>query len=157
MVLGAGPGACGKQRGPALYVPTDAAFSLQKHWPPGTQCVTKHDHTKPKPRELVFRKGDMVTIIEAVEVRLMGAQVHTVLRGHGQNGTPVPSAQLPEPVPSFPEGFPLPSLAVKPSCPQGKGWYHARHNETGQEGLLAASALRERGAIRADPKLSLMP
>uniref|UniRef100_A0A8D2PHL7 Tyrosine-protein kinase n=1 Tax=Zosterops lateralis melanops TaxID=1220523 RepID=A0A8D2PHL7_ZOSLA len=106
MVLGAGPGACGKQRGPALYVPTDAAFSLQKHWPPGTQCVTKHDHTKPKPRELVFRKGDMVTIIEAVE---------------------------------------------------GKGWYHARHNETGQEGLLAASALRERGAIRADPKLSLMP
>uniref|UniRef100_A0A8C3QG44 Tyrosine-protein kinase n=1 Tax=Cyanoderma ruficeps TaxID=181631 RepID=A0A8C3QG44_9PASS len=78
------------------------------HWPPGTQCVTKHDHTKPKPRELAFRKGDMVTIIEAVEVRPMG-------------------------------------------------WYHARHNETGQEGLLAASALRERGAIRADPKLSLMP
>uniref|UniRef100_A0A803VT35 Megakaryocyte-associated tyrosine kinase n=1 Tax=Ficedula albicollis TaxID=59894 RepID=A0A803VT35_FICAL len=77
-----------------------------KHWPPGTQCVTKHDHTKPKPRELAFRKGDMVTIIEAVE---------------------------------------------------GKGWYRARHNETGQEGLLAASALRERGAIRADPKLSLMP
>ncbi|XP_031948781.1 megakaryocyte-associated tyrosine-protein kinase isoform X2 [Corvus moneduloides] len=77
-----------------------------KHWPPGTQCVTKHDHTKPKPRELAFRKGDMVTIIEAVE---------------------------------------------------GKGWYRVRHNETGQEGLLAASALRERGAIRADPKLSLMP
>ncbi|XP_074384865.1 megakaryocyte-associated tyrosine-protein kinase isoform X2 [Zonotrichia albicollis] len=78
----------------------------RKHWPPGTQCVTKHDHSKPKPRELAFRKGDMVTIIEAVE---------------------------------------------------GKGWYRARHNETGQEGLLAASALRERGAIRADPKLSLMP
>ncbi|RLV88823.1 hypothetical protein DV515_00015244 [Chloebia gouldiae] len=78
----------------------------EKHWLPGTQCVTKHDHTKPKPRELAFRKGDMVTIIEAVE---------------------------------------------------GKGWYRARHNETGQEGLLAASALRERGAIRADPKLSLMP
>uniref|UniRef100_A0A8D0FY45 Tyrosine-protein kinase n=1 Tax=Strix occidentalis caurina TaxID=311401 RepID=A0A8D0FY45_STROC len=57
-------------------------------------------------RELAFRKGDMVTIIEAVE---------------------------------------------------GKGWYRARHNETGQEGLLAASALRERGAIRVDPKLSLMP
>lgn len=59
--------------------------------------------------------------------------------------------------PPFPEGFPLPSLALRPSCPQGKGWYRARHNETGQEGLLAASALRERGAIRADPKLSLMP
>ncbi|XP_050842129.1 megakaryocyte-associated tyrosine-protein kinase isoform X3 [Serinus canaria] len=80
--------------------------TAEKHWPPGTQCVTKHDHSKPKPRELAFRKGDMVTIIEAVE---------------------------------------------------GKGWYRARHNETGQEGLLAASALRERGAIRADPKLSLMP
>ncbi|XP_071434057.1 megakaryocyte-associated tyrosine-protein kinase isoform X2 [Pithys albifrons albifrons] len=77
-----------------------------KHWPPGTQCVTKHDHSKPKPRELAFHKGDVVTIIEAVE---------------------------------------------------GKGWYRARHNETGQEGLLVASALRERGAIRVDPKLSLMP
>ncbi|XP_055564342.1 megakaryocyte-associated tyrosine-protein kinase isoform X1 [Falco cherrug] len=77
-----------------------------KHWPSGTQCVTKHDHTKPKAQELAFRKGDVVTIIEAVE---------------------------------------------------GKGWYRARHNETGQEGLLAASALRERGAIRVDPKLSLMP
>uniref|UniRef100_A0A8C8BFB3 Tyrosine-protein kinase n=1 Tax=Otus sunia TaxID=257818 RepID=A0A8C8BFB3_9STRI len=90
----------------ALAVPADASFPMQKHWPPGTQCVTKHDHTKPKARELAFRKGDMVTIIEAVE---------------------------------------------------GKGWYRARHNETGQEGLLAASALRERGAIRVDPKLSLMP
>uniref|UniRef100_A0A663F348 Tyrosine-protein kinase n=1 Tax=Aquila chrysaetos chrysaetos TaxID=223781 RepID=A0A663F348_AQUCH len=77
-----------------------------KHWPPGTQCVAKHDHTKPKAQELAFRKGDVVTIIEAVE---------------------------------------------------GKGSYRARHNETGQEGLLAASALRERGAIRVDPKLSLMP
>lgn len=158
MVSGAGPGACGKQRGPALAVPTDNAFSLQKHWPPGTQCVTKHDHTKPKPRELAFRKGDMVTIIEAVEVRPVGAQVHAaVLRGHGQNGTPVSSSQLPEPVPSLLEGSSPPSLAVRSSCPQGKGWYRARHNETGQEGLLAASALRERGAIRADPKLSLMP
>ncbi|XP_051495982.1 megakaryocyte-associated tyrosine-protein kinase isoform X2 [Apus apus] len=78
----------------------------RKHWPPGTQCVTKHDHTKPKAQELAFRKGDVVTIIQAVE---------------------------------------------------GKGWYRARHNETGQEGLLVASVLRERGAIRADPKLSLMP
>ncbi|XP_054037999.1 megakaryocyte-associated tyrosine-protein kinase isoform X2 [Rissa tridactyla] len=77
-----------------------------KHWPPGTQCVTKHDHTKPKAQELAFHKGDVVTIIEAVE---------------------------------------------------GKGWYRARHNKTGQEGLLAASVLRERGAIRVDPKLSLMP
>lgn len=47
--------------------------------------------------------------------------------------------------------------ALRPSHPQGKGWYRARHNESGQEGLLAGSVLRERGAIRADPKLSLMP
>ncbi|NWJ06545.1 MATK kinase, partial [Crypturellus undulatus] len=79
---------------------------LQKHWAPGTQCVTKHDHTKPKVQELTFHKGDMVTIIEAVE---------------------------------------------------GKGWYRAKHNDTGEEGLLAASALRERGAIRVNSKLSLMP
>lgn len=116
MVLGAGPGACGKQRGPALAVPTDAAFSLQKHWPPGTQCVTKHDHTKPKPRELAFRKGDMVTIIEAVEVRPVSAHVHAALRGHGQSGTLVPSAQLPEPVPPFPEGSSLPR-GIPPSFP----------------------------------------
>lgn len=47
---------------------------LQKHWSPGTQCVTKQDHTKPKAQELAFRKGDVVTIIEAVEVSPMGAQ-----------------------------------------------------------------------------------
>uniref|UniRef100_A0A8C6ZSV5 Tyrosine-protein kinase n=1 Tax=Nothoprocta perdicaria TaxID=30464 RepID=A0A8C6ZSV5_NOTPE len=64
------------------------------------------DHTKPKAQELAFHKGDLITIIEAVE---------------------------------------------------GKGWYRAKHNDTGEEGLLAASALRERGAIRVNPKLSLMP
>lgn len=78
----------------------------RKHWPAGTQCVTKHDHTKPKAGELAFHKGDVVTVIEAVE---------------------------------------------------GRSWYRARHNESGQEGLVATGALRERGAIRADPKLSLMP
>ncbi|NXX51771.1 MATK kinase, partial [Tricholaema leucomelas] len=79
---------------------------LAEALPSGTQCVTKHDHTKPKAQELAFRKGDVVTIVEAVE---------------------------------------------------GKGWYRARHNETGQEGLLAGSVLRQREAIRIDPKLSLMP
>lgn len=133
----------GEAEGSSSRCPHRRCLSLQKHWPPGTQCVTKHDHSKPKPRELAFRKGDMVTIIEAVEVRPVGAKGH--------------SAQLPEPVPPFPEGSALPCPALRPSRPQGKGWYRARHNETGQEGLLAASALRERGAIRADPKLSLMP
>lgn len=41
---------------------------LQKHWPPGTQCIAKHDHSKPKARELAFHKGDIITIIEACEV-----------------------------------------------------------------------------------------
>ncbi|XP_044854540.1 megakaryocyte-associated tyrosine-protein kinase isoform X1 [Mauremys mutica] len=77
-----------------------------KRWLPGTQCITKHDHTKPKARELAFRKGDIVTIVEV--------------------------------------------------CQQ-KGWYQAKHNDTGEEGLLSASSVREREAIRVDPKLSLMP
>ncbi|XP_050789735.1 megakaryocyte-associated tyrosine-protein kinase isoform X3 [Gopherus flavomarginatus] len=76
-----------------------------KCWLPGTQCITKHDHTKPKARELAFRKGDIVTIVEVCE----------------------------------------------------KGWYQAKHNDTGEEGLLSASSVREREAIRVDPKLSLMP
>lgn len=65
-------------------------------------------------------------------------------------------AELPEPAPPSP-GCLLPPRALRPSHPQGKGWYRARHNESGQEGLLAGSVLRERGAIRADHKLSLMP
>ncbi|XP_043358798.1 megakaryocyte-associated tyrosine-protein kinase isoform X3 [Dermochelys coriacea] len=74
-----------------------------KRWLPGTQCITKHDHTKPKARELAFRKGDIITIVEQ------------------------------------------------------KGWYQAKHNDTNEEGLLSASSVREREAIRVDPKLSLMP
>lgn len=116
---------------------------MQKHWSPGTQCVTKHDHAKPKGQELAFRKGDVVTIIEAVEVSAMGAV------RDGRDGIQCRQLCCWSQVPS--------SLALRPSCPQGKGWYRAKHNGTGQEGLLAASALRERGAIRADPKLSLMP
>ncbi|CAM5176831.1 unnamed protein product [Eretmochelys imbricata] len=77
-----------------------------KRWLPGTQCIAKHDHTKPKARELAFRKGDILTIVEV--------------------------------------------------CEQ-KGWYQAKHNDTGEEGLLSASSVREREAIRVDPKLSLMP
>ncbi|XP_055074264.1 megakaryocyte-associated tyrosine-protein kinase isoform X2 [Misgurnus anguillicaudatus] len=38
-----------------------------------------------------------------------------------------------------------------------KGVYRARHNTTGEEGLVSASNLREREAVRIDPKLSLMP
>lgn len=45
---------------------------LQKTWPPGTQCVAKSDHTKPKPNEIFYRKGDILTILglELLMVRL---------------------------------------------------------------------------------------
>ncbi|XP_057565095.1 megakaryocyte-associated tyrosine-protein kinase isoform X1 [Hippopotamus amphibius kiboko] len=78
----------------------------QRRWAPGTQCITKCEHMRPKPGELAFRKGDVVTILEACE---------------------------------------------------NKSWYRAKHHASGQEGLLAAGALREREALSADPKLSLMP
>ncbi|XP_051763666.1 megakaryocyte-associated tyrosine-protein kinase isoform X3 [Ctenopharyngodon idella] len=38
-----------------------------------------------------------------------------------------------------------------------KGEYRARHNTTGDEGLVSGSNFREREALRIDPKLSLMP
>ncbi|XP_039622658.1 megakaryocyte-associated tyrosine-protein kinase [Polypterus senegalus] len=77
-----------------------------KSWVPGTQCVAKSDHTKPKPGELAYRKGDFVTIMEVS---------------------------------------------------QTKGFYIAQHNQSGEEGLISASSVREREAIRVDPNLSLMP
>ncbi|KAF0887307.1 MATK kinase, partial [Crocuta crocuta] len=40
----------------------------QRRWAPGTQCITKCEHTRPKPGELAFHKGDVVTILEACEV-----------------------------------------------------------------------------------------
>lgn len=49
-----------------------------------------------------------------------------------------------------------PPPPLSPS-PQNKSWYRAKHHASGQEGLLAAGALREREALSADPKLSLMP
>ncbi|XP_049979336.1 megakaryocyte-associated tyrosine-protein kinase isoform X2 [Alexandromys fortis] len=83
-----------------------AARMPTRRWAPGTQCMTKCENSRPKPGELAFRKGDMVTILEACEE---------------------------------------------------KGWYRAKHHGSGQEGLLAATALRQREALSADPKLSLMP
>lgn len=40
---------------------------------------------------------------------------------------------------------------------QGKNIYRAKHNRTGEEGLIFASNMREREALRVDPSLSLMP
>uniref|UniRef100_A0A673YS81 Tyrosine-protein kinase n=1 Tax=Salmo trutta TaxID=8032 RepID=A0A673YS81_SALTR len=39
----------------------------------------------------------------------------------------------------------------------GKGHYMARHNTTGEEGLISTTNVREREAICVDPSLSLMP
>ncbi|XP_028260337.1 megakaryocyte-associated tyrosine-protein kinase isoform X2 [Parambassis ranga] len=75
-------------------------------WAAGTQCVAKGDHRKSKPGELVYHKGDILTIID------------TSMR---------------------------------------KGHYKARHNTTGEEGLINSSNVREREALRVDPSLSLMP
>lgn len=61
---------------------------------------------------------------------------------------------LPGPGPAMPP-CPQPRL-LAPSL-QSKSWYRAKHHASGQEGLLAAGALREREALSADPKLSLMP
>ncbi|XP_077331789.1 megakaryocyte-associated tyrosine-protein kinase isoform X1 [Lithobates pipiens] len=40
---------------------------------------------------------------------------------------------------------------------QNRGWFCACHHSTGLEGLIPASALRERPAIKVDSRLSLMP
>ncbi|PNJ18152.1 MATK isoform 3 [Pongo abelii] len=90
----------------AWHPPPVSARMPTRRWAPGTQCITKCEHTRPKPGELAFRKGDVVTILEACE---------------------------------------------------NKSWYRVKHHTSGQEGLLAAGALREREALSADPKLSLMP
>ncbi|XP_056429663.1 megakaryocyte-associated tyrosine-protein kinase isoform X2 [Hyla sarda] len=38
-----------------------------------------------------------------------------------------------------------------------RGWYHALHHASGLEGLVSASAVRERPPIKIDQRLSLMP
>ncbi|TKS74604.1 Megakaryocyte-associated tyrosine-protein kinase [Collichthys lucidus] len=38
-----------------------------------------------------------------------------------------------------------------------KGYYKAKHNTTGEEGLINSTNVREREALRVDPSLSLMP
>ncbi|XP_078524575.1 megakaryocyte-associated tyrosine-protein kinase [Lissotriton helveticus] len=38
-----------------------------KSWAPGTQCIAKSDHRKPKANELAFHKGDLLTIVAACE------------------------------------------------------------------------------------------
>lgn len=41
---------------------------LQMSWAAGTQCVTKGDHRKPKPGELAYLKGDILTIVDTSTV-----------------------------------------------------------------------------------------
>lgn len=42
---------------------------LQMTWAAGTQCITKGDHRKPKPGELAYKKGDILTIVDMSQVR----------------------------------------------------------------------------------------
>lgn len=44
-------------------------FGCQMSWAAGTQCVAKCRHKKPKPGELAFQKGDILTIVESSSVR----------------------------------------------------------------------------------------
>lgn len=37
---------------------------LQMNWAAGTQCVTKRHHGKPKPGELAYQKGEIVTVVD---------------------------------------------------------------------------------------------
>ncbi|KAK2489286.1 LOW QUALITY PROTEIN: hypothetical protein MC885_006996 [Smutsia gigantea] len=117
--------------------PPISARMPTRRWAPGTQCITKCEHTRPKPGELAFRKGDVVTILEACAV------------SNGWRAGPCLGTGLSSRSPSTTDPW-LPSG-------QSKSWYRAKHHASGQEGLLAAGALRDREALSADPKLSLMP
>ncbi|XP_019727270.1 megakaryocyte-associated tyrosine-protein kinase isoform X2 [Hippocampus comes] len=75
-------------------------------WTTGTQCVAKGDHRKPKPGELLYHKGDILTIV---------------------------------------------AMTTSKRC------YKAKHNSTGDEGIINSADVREREALRLDPSLSLMP
>ncbi|XP_077389491.1 megakaryocyte-associated tyrosine-protein kinase isoform X2 [Festucalex cinctus] len=75
-------------------------------WTTGTQCVAKGDHRKPKPGELLYHKGDILTIV---------------------------------------------AMTTSKRC------YKAKHNSTGEEGIINGADVREREALRVDPSLSLMP
>ncbi|XP_075060907.1 megakaryocyte-associated tyrosine-protein kinase isoform X2 [Mixophyes fleayi] len=89
-----------------IWQPITCSNLLQRSLTPGMQCITRTDNTKPKPQELTFHKGDLVTVIS--------------------------------------------------TC-QDRGWYRAHHHSSGLEGLICATALRERPPIKVDSRLSLMP
>lgn len=107
-------------------------------WAAGTQCVAKGDHRKPKPEELFYHKGDILTIIHTSTVmaalkRAALVQIYHLVFVN---------------VPSF-------NTSVAPS--QKKGFYRVRHNSSGEEGLINSTNVREREALRVDPGLSFMP
>lgn len=104
-------------------------------WAAGTQCVAKCRHKKPKPGELAFQKGDILTIVESSSVRS---------RACGESWC----CSLPKLIYLVPP---------PPPPPQKKGHYLARHNETEEEGLVSGADVRERQALCGDPSLSLMP
>lgn len=62
-----------------MNVDISGPLSPQMSWSAGTQCVAKRPHTKPKPGELAYHKGEMLTILD----------VSLVLSGSHFNNTAV--------------------------------------------------------------------
>lgn len=102
-------------------------------WVAGTQCVARGDNRKAKPGELVYCKGDILTIVDTSTVIITFYRCCTSIE--------------------FTVGFLLANFGLL----KRKGYYKARHNTTGEEGLINSSNVRERQALRIDPSLSLMP
>uniref|UniRef100_A0A8C6Q7I7 Tyrosine-protein kinase n=3 Tax=Nothobranchius furzeri TaxID=105023 RepID=A0A8C6Q7I7_NOTFU len=50
---------------PILTCGFDCPSSAQMNWAAGVQCVAKCDNRKPKPGELLYHKGDVLTIVDA--------------------------------------------------------------------------------------------
>uniref|UniRef100_A0A3Q3XCZ6 Tyrosine-protein kinase n=1 Tax=Mola mola TaxID=94237 RepID=A0A3Q3XCZ6_MOLML len=53
------------------------------HWDAGTQCVTKGDHRKPKPGELAYNKGDILTIVDRSTVLSWSYRQHNTTGEEG--------------------------------------------------------------------------
>ncbi|XP_029469420.1 megakaryocyte-associated tyrosine-protein kinase [Rhinatrema bivittatum] len=114
----------------------------KKSGAPGTQCIAKSDHTKPKsPGELSFRKGDLLTIVELCEAVKEGSSSAFSLMFYFIQE-------------SYKIAFLFP-LSVLPSDQRSSLQGQAQHNWS--RGAAVCTAVRERDAIRVDPKLSLMP
>lgn len=58
-----------------MHVDFSHPLSPQMSWSAGTQCVAKRHHTKPKPGELSYHKGEILTIVD-VSLVLSGSHLN---------------------------------------------------------------------------------